>query len=258
MAVADRPAAGAVEKLKALAKSMLNALGYRIEGIRYTPRQLLDPDRLRTVEFDDVLCRRIVESGRELTFIQVGVFDGVTNDPLRKYIEQGRLRGVLVEPQARSADRLRALYAGTDRISVLQAAVDRQRGQRRLFTIASETAPQWAGGLASFDRAIVLKHADLVPGLPEMIREEVVDCVTFDDVLSRLPAGGLDLLQIDAEGADAYILSLFPFDRMKPAIIHWEVKHLSKAERERCLDQLASLGYRFAVSGGEDMVAVQS
>jgi hypothetical protein len=76
-------------------------------------------------------------------------------------------------------------------------------------------------------------------------------------VLDRLPCEQLDLLQIDTEGADAYILSLFPFSRVRPAIIHWETKHLSKKQREDCLDRLTGFGYRFASSGDEDMMAVK-
>jgi hypothetical protein len=90
-----------------------------------------------------------------------------------------------------------------------------------------------------------------------MIREETVDCVTFDIVLERLPNGQLDLLQIDAEGADASLLSLFPFERICPSIVHWEVRHLTMNQRENCLDRLAGFGYRFAMSGDQDMLAVQ-
>jgi hypothetical protein len=88
-----------------------------------------------------------------------------------------------------------------------------------------------------------------------MIREEPVDCITFDEVLGRMPHERIDLLQIDAEGADAYLLSLFPFDRVRPAIVHWEIKHYTKTQKQDCLDRLAGFGYRFAPSG-EDMMAV--
>jgi hypothetical protein len=74
--------------------------------------------------------------------------------------------------------------------------------------------------------------------------------------MQKLPTSRLDLLQIDAEGADGYILSLFPFDRVKPAIVHWESKHLTTPQREECLDRLVPFGYRFAQSGDEDMLAV--
>lgn len=243
--------------MKRLLKSVLAKLGYQVRGTRYCPRQLLDPAFLRTIEFDDVVCRRMFEFGSELTFIQVGVFDGVTGDPLRKYIDKCGWRGILVEPQPRAASQLRQLYCGNNGIVVLQAALDRTFGRRTLFTVESESAPAWAGGLASFERASIVKHSYLIPGLEGMIREETVDCIPFDDVLQRLPSERLDILQIDTEGADAFILSIFPFDRVRPAIVHWEVKHLNKAQRECCLDRLASFAYRFAASGNEDMMAVQ-
>ena len=59
-----------------------------------------------------------------------------------------------------------------------------------------------------------------------------------------VPPGRFDLLQIDTEGAGAYILSLFPLDRIRPAIIQREVKHLT------------THGYRIALSGDENMSAV--
>jgi hypothetical protein len=122
--------------------------------------------------------------------------------------------------------------------------------------VESKTAPAWTGGLASFKRETIIKHSDLIPGLQGMIREETIDCITFDEVLRRLPSERIDLLQIDTEGADAYVLSLFPFDRVIPAIIHWEVKHLSKFQQEETLEMLYRRGYRLARSGAEDMLAV--
>jgi FkbM family methyltransferase len=240
-------------KVKQLIKSAFEALGYRVQGTRYTPRQLLDPNGVRPLSFDDVVCRHMFEVG-QLTFIQVGVFDGVTHDPLRKYIERCGWRGVMIEPQPKQAEQVRALYAGSDRIVVLQTALDDQRGQRPFFVV--ESHHPWAGGLASFQRGTIAKHADLVPGLEATIREVLVDCVPFDDVLARLPGAQLDLLQVDTEGADAHILSLFPFERIQPAIVHWEIKHLSIKEREKTMARLASFGYRFAPSGAEDMLAV--
>jgi FkbM family methyltransferase len=196
------------------------------------------------------------ECGPELTFIQVGAFDGITGDPLRKYIDKCGWRGVLVEPQARAADQLRKLYRRNDRVVILQAALDREFGTHTLFTVDSETAPAWAGGLASFKRETIVKHSDLIPGLRGMIREETINCITFDEVLGRLPSERIDLLQIDTEGSDAHILSLFPFDRVIPAIIHWEVKHLSKFQQEQTLEMLRRRGYRLARSGAADMLAV--
>jgi hypothetical protein len=134
--------------------------------------------------------------------------------------------------------------------------LDDKCGTRTLFTVESDSVPAWARGMASFKRDNIIKNSYLIPGLEAMIREITVDCITFDGVMQKLPSGRLDLLQIDAEGADGYILSLFPFDRVKPAIVHWESKNLTKLQQEQALDILRGQGYRFARSGEEDMLAV--
>lgn len=242
--------------MKSLLKRLLSKAGYSIHCLRNVPAPLLNPENLRVLEFDDAVCRRMHETETELVFLQIGVYDGITHDPLRKYIVKSGWRGIMVEPQSRAAQGLQQLYKDNPGIQIINAAVDAEQHQRSLYTVEGPNAPDWAGGLASFDRATVAKHAQWVPGLESMIREETIDCLTFDSILPRLPEGRLDVLQIDTEGADGFILSLFPFERMRPAIVHFEVKHLDKAEQETALNRLLGFGYRIARSGGEDMLAV--
>jgi FkbM family methyltransferase len=242
--------------MKQWVKKLLAKLGYQVQGTRYCPRQLLGRDHLRLIELDDVICRRMFEFGREFTFIQIGAFDGITADPLHKYIAKCGWRGVLIEPQPRPAAQLRELYRDNDRIVVLQAALDCRSGKRTLFTVESDNVPAWARGMASFQRDNIVKNSYLIPGLEAMIKELAVNCIPFEDVMQRLPSDRLDLLQVDAEGADGYLLSLFPFARVKPAIVHWESKNLTKSQQEEALDMLTKHGYHFARSGEEDMLAV--
>lgn len=245
-----------MSRLRRQIKSSLAALGYQVQGTKYCPRQLLEPGLLRKLEFDDVVCRRMFEVGREFTFIQVGAFDGVSTDPLRKYIQKCGWRGVLIEPQPGPAAQLHELYGENDRLVIVQAAIDGKNGKRTLFTVESNSVPAWARGMASFQRDNIVKNSYLIPGVESLIQEISVTCITFDDVMQKIPSQQLDLLQIDAEGADGYILSLFPFARIKPAIVHWESKNLHKHEQEQALDLLTRHGYRFARSGEEDMLAV--
>jgi FkbM family methyltransferase len=244
--------------MKQLIRNALQILGYEIQGIRYCPRHLLVPENLRVLEFDDVICRRMFEFGQAFTFIQVGAFDGVTKDPLRKYIDACCWSGILLEPQPRPAAQLRELYRENDRIVVLEAALDRQPGKRSLFTVDCDEFPKWAGGMASFDRTHIVRNSYLFPtfNADTMISEIAVDCVSFDSVLEHVGSNRIDLLQIDAEGADGFVLSLFPFDRMQPAIIHWESKNMTKSQQEATLEMLRGHGYSFARSGKEDMLAV--
>jgi|SRR5438034_11665604 len=89
--------------MKHWAKKMFAKLGYHVQGTRYCPRHLLEPRYLCPIELADVICRRMFECGPELTFIQIGTFDGITKDPLYKYIERYGWRGIMVEPQPRPA-----------------------------------------------------------------------------------------------------------------------------------------------------------
>jgi len=243
--------------MKRFAREVLGKLGYRVEGLRYTPRQFFEPARIRRLEFDDVLCRHMFEYGQDIHFIQVGAYDGISTDPLRKYIEKYGWHGVMLEPQPTPATQLRDLYRKNSDIVILQAALDSERKKRSLFIVDSGNAPRWAGGMASFDRAHIVKHEYLVPGLRDMVREILVDCIPFDDVISHLPSDRIDLLQIDAEGADGYILSLFPFERVRPAILHWERKNMTRKQQEGALDLVGRYGYRIAPSGDEDMLAMR-
>ena len=146
---------GAKQWMKDLLKTSLAALGYRVQGTRYCPRQLLDPGCLRVIEFDDVVCRHMFETGPELTFIQIGAFDGITTDPLRKYIDKCGWRGVMVEPQAQAANKLRELYRDRQRTKTDRGQRDSAPDARatsalsfcrRHWTVNAEAAPfsQWS------------------------------------------------------------------------------------------------------------------
>jgi FkbM family methyltransferase len=244
--------------VKQALKQLLGRFNYRIEGTRYKPRHLFRTECIRTLQFDDVICRYMFEHGQVCTFIQVGAYDGVSTDPLRRYIERCGWRGVMVEPQPGPAAQLRELYRDNANIVILEAAVESERTTRTLYTVDSDSLPKWAGGMASFDRGHILRHDYLFPGIEKFIREVCVDCIPFAEIIESQPGGKqLDLLQIDAEGADGRILSWFPFDRLKPAIVHWEIKNMTKLVQEAALDLLCSHGYLISRSGGEDMLAVR-
>ncbi len=230
--------------------------GYRVDCIRYVPRQLVDSESAFKLDFDHVVCRRMVEVGRPLNFIQIGAFDGETRDPIFTYIRRHCWRGILVEPQRLAWEKLTRLHADSPDIQIVNAAVAQKPGKGTLYTVQGDGLPAWCGGLASFSRESILKHRELIAGLENFIRPEEVALIPFTELLESARILELDVLQIDTEGADAEILPMFPFDRLRPAIIHWEVKHLPKEELEGCLDRLASHGNRFAPSGGEDMLAI--
>lgn len=76
------------------------------------------------------------------------------------------------------------------------------------------------------------------------------------NLFSQFDVNHVDLLQIDTEGFDAEIIYIFPFDKIKLSIIHFESKHLSKPKLEKLLTHLISMGYSVAYDGEEDMLVV--
>jgi hypothetical protein len=87
--------------VKQVLRQFIGSLGYHVEGTRYTPEHLLRPECLRTLKFDDIVCRCMFRHGQERTFIQVGAYDGITADPVRRYIERCGWRGVMVRSPVR-------------------------------------------------------------------------------------------------------------------------------------------------------------
>lgn len=243
--------------MKRALKKLIRRMGYHVEGTRYKPRQLYHSECLRTLQFDDVITRHMFEHGEACNFIQVGAYDGVSTDPLCRYIQRCGWRGVMLEPQPGPAAQLRKLYQDKSNIVILEAAIDSSRMKRTLYTVECDSLPKWAGGMASFDLGQILRQDYLIPGIEKYIRELRVECIPFSEIIDlHLSGVRVDLLQIDAEGEDGRILSLFPFNRLKPAIVHWEIKNMSKTEQEKALDLLCSHGYLFSRSGEEDMLAV--
>src|SRR5688572_318932 len=81
--------------------------------------------------------RSTVESGRVRSILQVGAYDGVSNDSvydlLRTY---EHTRAVLLEPQPEPFAKLETLWAGSKRVTPLRAALSHDTGVRPLYVIA--------------------------------------------------------------------------------------------------------------------------
>jgi FkbM family methyltransferase len=246
---------------------LLGLFGFRIQRVDpagSAAQQLESDDPLLSLLFDQLieqLHRRIQSS--EFFFIQVGAFDGLTNDPLHAYIRRYGWRGVLVEPQEEPFQALLENYRGHDQLAFLNAAIGGRDGQSELFVVRKEAGqPAWSQQIASFRPEVVMKHdhnnlAVQVPrgiqNLAEIMKPRLVETVTFGTLIERYAIGRIDLLQIDAEGYDGALLRLFDFDRLQPAIVRYEHVHLSMEEQSACLELLLRRGYRFTVGTAETL-----
>ena len=241
--------------MKNIIKKYLSKIGYKLYSDKYIPTQLLhDSTDLLTIEFDHVMAAVILSKAdpNDFTFLQVGAFDGVECDPLYKYLQKYKWKGVMLEPQPLPFAKLKNLYNCVDGITVINAAISKTNTKAILYTLQGD---YWSKGMATFDKASILKHDYLIPGIENFIKPIEITCLPFEEVINSSTLKHLDLLQIDTEGFDAEIIKMFPFNIFRPSIIHFESKHLNKTQLEDILEFLIVKGYKIARDGGEDMLA---
>lgn len=194
---------------------------------------------------------------RAVSVVQVGANDGATRDPLAdlllEHLETVH-KALLIEPQADAFARLRARYRGAPNVVCLNAAIDRETGERTLYSVDGGAAAALRKGvtnrIASFDRAHVerlLKRRDrTLP--PAVVASAIVSLTVPVTTLARAAAGaGIarpDILLVDAEGFDGEIVDMALDLGWRPELVQWEHSHLAPSDRRRLARRLAGEGYR--------------
>ncbi len=244
-------------KIVSWARQSLAKKGYLIQK---TPTVLVEnPEAQLKMSFDFTVARLMLEiDPSQMTFIQVGAYDGITNDPLHSYVKRFHWRGALLEPEPQAFARLRQTYQDEPQLTLMNLAVTDRDGPVKLYRIrpGAEGLPEWSRQIATLDVDTLRKHQGGMPayGLQEGIQDidRWIECIEvegicFDHLLDHLGDSRVDLLQIDAEGYDAHLIQIFPFGRILPRLIHYEHMHLSEVDQEACLRLLVSKGYRIAI-----------
>lgn len=192
--------------------------------------------------------------------VQIGANDGMMDDPVRKSILSLNLPALLVEPLPNLFEKLTSNYAGQPNVRLDNVAVSNSPGEASIYRLmASATQfPEWAHGLASFDKGVLLKHKDWdgVKGknLEQFIEAVRVPVVTVKQLLERHPdLGKITALQIDTEGHDFIVVKSAIESGCAPRIINYEHKHLSYSDQIACRELLTAKGYSFYTTGTDTL-----
>lgn len=195
--------------------------------------------------------------GDTFTVIQIGANDGITHDPIHKFIKRDRWNGVLLEPQRYVFDKyLSKIYHKHPNITVLNAALGEQDGQAKIYKIGFSKA-RWATGLTTFDKSTLEKAFETghvqrkcekegvkIPAdKRQHIVEEEVEIISVKSLLERHKIDQIDLLMIDTEGFDFEIIKLFDIGKTAPGAIVFEHSHLSETDYTACIDLLQKYDY---------------
>jgi len=209
--------------------------------------------------FSDAIAH-LLKTNPQPFFVQIGGYDGVSFDPLRRHIVESDLPGLIVEPVPIYFDKLQALYAGSPKIKLANCAVSEENGERTIWgfnplAVERGLLPPHFGGIVSFVMEDLLRGNGILAAsapddetmkvLRSQLRGVDVQCRTMKSLLAEQNVQKVDILQIDTEGYDYVVLRLFDFARHHPAIVHYEHQHLSDADAQAAEALLKSHGYRF-------------
>ena len=210
-----------------------------------------------------------------MNFVQIGANDGRINDPIFPFVMRNRTatRILLIEPQPEIVPFLRENYTDHPDATIYGGAIGTGEALL-LFRVKPELwnsynppymkdAPAYRvpSGFASSSIQHVRRHAEgnfrIDARLEDCIETISVPCATLHALISRLSwAYDVDVLQIDAEGADDEVIYASDTDRLRPRLINYERSHLTEERRQRLEAFLTRQGYRILHWSGSDTVAI--
>lgn len=220
----------------------------------------------------DFLSTYSLSKKGDFTVIQIGANDGITNDPIHKFIKRDRWKGVLLEPQKSVFEHyLKKIYQKNQGLHPICAAIGVEDGHQKLYKIGF-CDMRWATGLASFSKEKVeelfenrvvekncRKFGIPIPSEPEKrISYEEVLVISPKTLMRKYQIQTIDLLQIDAEGFDLEVIRIFDVPTTLPKAIIFENINHSKEELEECYHMLEANGYRLKKFGRDTLAVHQS
>ena len=182
----------------------------------------------------DVLNDYLNKKGSDVFFIQIGSNDGIVDDILYDRILKYNYKGILVEPVPYLFDKLVKNYNQKLNNLIFENVAIGNMNQKlpfyRLDVKNQGGVTFWYEGLGSFKKNVLLKHKNVIPEFDKLLVAELIDLITFQDLIQKHQITSINLLQIDTEGYEFEILSSIDFSTIKIDIILFEHKHLSTFE----------------------------
>ena len=216
------------------------------------------PDRTREVQ---QLLRKTIESRAAFSVLQVGAYDGISNDALHALLgPYDHVRAVLLEPQPGPFARLQERWAGSTRVLPIRAALSDSTGERPLYVIAEafKHLHPYPDQVSSFYRSRVETACSRYVWRPsaDCITSVPVPTIDWQTLVKRY--GRFDFVAIDAEGYDAEILEQIDLKNAPPEIILYEHVLLPRQVRERCEQRLSAAEYSVTRVSQNDTLAALS
>ncbi|HEU0157086.1 MAG TPA: FkbM family methyltransferase [Stellaceae bacterium] len=223
-------------------ENAIRPLGYRISWV--PPVILSNPKAELPFELEFVIAHLLLQKD-DIFFIQIGANDGISNDPLYKFVTRHNWSGILVEPIPEVYEILKENYKNYPNLQFLNVAIGESDGFRTLYTVKIDADTfKKAHQYSSFRKDVVAQQTQWVPDIADRITETRVRCISLATLFAEAGGREIDILQIDTEGYDYEILKLVDFNQTRPSLICYEHCNLTKTEMTAAAELLVEQGYR--------------
>lgn len=182
-------------------------------------------------------------ANKECYFVSIGAMDGVKDDLLYDHVISNLAwKGLLVEPIKDCFDLLEKNYEGREGLTFENVAVMEDDGVGKIYKIPSELKgelPDWAEGSSTF-----FPEGGYFSSVFDRAVAEEVSCVRFDTLAKRHKISSIDLLQIDAEGADFQIFSQIWKLGYRPQVIFIDLTRMAFRDQASLRELVTKENYR--------------
>ena len=217
----------------------------------------------------------VLSSLGKLNIVQIGANDGVINDPIYDFVMQYKefTKVLLIEPLSEVIPYLTNNYSRHPDKIIFNGAIG-EKDELTLYSIKkdfrSKYLPTYAKGwptyrastgITSSKKSHLVKHLkdynEKLTNPEEYIETITVPCMRLENLINKVNYGGhVDMLQVDAEGADDLVIYNSSINIYKPKIINYESGHLSLTNNGKLKKYLANNGYIFLGNDSHNTLAV--
>lgn len=191
--------------------------------------------------------------GRDIFFVQIGAMDGVTHDPIHDFVKRLGWRGLLVEPIPYLNRKLQENYTGCDGLLFAETAVADFDGRIEMAFLDPGKVAEGIFSAGAFGTSSLMQDRGVLAGkgVPDYVAEAFqpniqhmeVACCRLKTLLAVHKVTAIDLLVVDAEGADWMIARQLDLELFQPRMVYLEYYHLPAYEKTACAAHFSNHGY---------------
>ena len=216
-----------------------------------------------------VALNALIEIRGKLNIVVVGANDGRVNDPIYEFAMKmsSKTSILLIEPNKFLLPYLQKSYSSHPSQQIANCAIGPE-GVLTLYAVKASWfdrfQPTYAKGWPQYRAATGITSANKEHVEKALIREGInpddaieslnVSCQQLSPLLAELSwPSTIDVLQIDAEGYDDFVIHAANIQGTRPGLIYFENHNIPEDRIEALVDHLSGQHYRTYKLGGDSL-----